>query len=232
MVMLTIYADTKLFATLCIIFIMLIDIVVVAINKPYKFGFVSCFKGDENKTESLFEKIELYRVYQEKPPEPIRISEPSEPSEPDEKSSENSSQNMVFTQHFKSRVNLVKTNHQGLIVEGEVLNQSKLFLFNQNFRRIFNDVTVIVVELIFACASIYSDEINKSYDEVTVRVALPMVIHSVLFLTVLYNAFLLVLQMCNRTRDRLGKVDNEFQESASQLVKSIYSIPKAGNPTP
>jgi hypothetical protein len=40
-----------------------IDIVVVAVVKPYRFGFVSCFKGDDNDTEILFEKIELYKVY-------------------------------------------------------------------------------------------------------------------------------------------------------------------------
>ena len=48
MVMLTIFGDKKLLATLAIILIMLIDIIVVAINKPYKYGFVSCFKGKED----------------------------------------------------------------------------------------------------------------------------------------------------------------------------------------
>ena len=48
MVMLTIFGGKKLLATLAIILIMLIDIIVVAINKPYKYGFVSCFKGKED----------------------------------------------------------------------------------------------------------------------------------------------------------------------------------------
>lgn len=41
----TIYTDQKLFATIAIIFISLLDIVLLSVIKPYRFGFVSCFKG-------------------------------------------------------------------------------------------------------------------------------------------------------------------------------------------
>lgn len=44
-IILTIYSDQKLFATIAIIFISLLDIVLLTVIKPYRFGFVSCFKG-------------------------------------------------------------------------------------------------------------------------------------------------------------------------------------------
>lgn len=47
-IIVTQYTDNKLFATIAIIFVSLVDIVVISIAKPYKFGFVSCFKGDDN----------------------------------------------------------------------------------------------------------------------------------------------------------------------------------------
>lgn len=57
LVVATIYSDNKIFSAFCIITICVIDIVVVAVVKPYHFGFVSCFKGEDNDTEVLFEKI-------------------------------------------------------------------------------------------------------------------------------------------------------------------------------
>jgi len=45
LVMLTIYSDSKVLSTLCIIFLSFFDIIIVAVVKPYKFGFVSCWKG-------------------------------------------------------------------------------------------------------------------------------------------------------------------------------------------
>jgi hypothetical protein len=44
-IILTIYSDQKLFATIAIIFISLLDIVLLSVIKPYRYGFVSCFKG-------------------------------------------------------------------------------------------------------------------------------------------------------------------------------------------
>lgn len=103
---------------------------------------------------------------------------------------------------------MIKTKHQGLIQGGEILNHSKLFLFNNNFRRIFNLITLIVVEFVFACTAIFSDTINKNYDTVNIQVALPFLIHSFIFLNVIYNYSFLVLQILNRTRETLGKVEN------------------------
>jgi len=54
LVMVTIYSNNKLFSTLCIIFVSFLDIVFVAVIKPYKFGFVSCSKGEDNNTEAIF----------------------------------------------------------------------------------------------------------------------------------------------------------------------------------
>ena len=59
----TIYSGQKLFAAIAIIFISLLDIVLLSVIKPYRFGFVSCWKGEGNNTEVIFEKIELYKVY-------------------------------------------------------------------------------------------------------------------------------------------------------------------------
>lgn len=59
----TLYSNYQLFASICIIFLSLVDIVLVATLKPYRYGFVSCFKGEDNDTEVTFEKIELFKVY-------------------------------------------------------------------------------------------------------------------------------------------------------------------------
>jgi hypothetical protein len=73
LIIVTIYSDNKLFATISIIFISFVDIVIITVVKPYRFGFVSCFKGEDNETEVMFEKIELYRVYDKEQPQVIRI---------------------------------------------------------------------------------------------------------------------------------------------------------------
>lgn len=75
-IILTIYSSQKLFATIAIIFISLLDIVLLSVIKPYRFGFVSCFKGEDNNTESMFEKIELYKVYDKEQPQVVRIENP------------------------------------------------------------------------------------------------------------------------------------------------------------
>lgn len=41
-----------------------------------------------------------------------------------------------------------------------------------------------------------------------IKVALPLLIHSVLFLNVVYNYAILILQILNRTRSTLGRVEN------------------------
>jgi len=75
-IILTIYSSQKLFATIAIIFISLLDIVLLSVIKPYRFGFVSCFKGEDNNTESMFEKIELDTVYDKEQPQIVRIENP------------------------------------------------------------------------------------------------------------------------------------------------------------
>jgi len=45
LVMATIYANGKIFSALCVILLAVMDIVLVAVIKPYRYGFVSCFKG-------------------------------------------------------------------------------------------------------------------------------------------------------------------------------------------
>ena len=65
--MATIYSNSKVFSPLCIVLVGVIDIIVVAVVQPYRYGFVSCCKGDDNLSEAVFEKIELYKVYN-KPP--------------------------------------------------------------------------------------------------------------------------------------------------------------------
>jgi hypothetical protein len=88
------------------------------------------------------------------------------------------------------------------------MNHSKLILFNNNFRRIANLVTLILVEFVFSCVSIFAAEINSSYNEMNIKVALPFLIHSVLFLNVSYNYFFLILQILDRRRENMAKVDN------------------------
>lgn len=48
LVMLTIYSNTKLFSPLCFMLLAIIDIIIVAIVQPYRFGFASCCKAERN----------------------------------------------------------------------------------------------------------------------------------------------------------------------------------------
>jgi len=48
-----IYTNSKLFCAFCIIFVCFVDIVTVAIIKPYKYGFISWWKGENNDTETV-----------------------------------------------------------------------------------------------------------------------------------------------------------------------------------
>ena len=52
--MATIYSNSKIFSALCIVLTAVIDIMIVAVVKPYRFGFVSCCKGEDDDTEVLF----------------------------------------------------------------------------------------------------------------------------------------------------------------------------------
>lgn len=219
LVMATIYSNSKLFSTLCIIFVSFLDIVVVAVVKPYRWGFVSCCKGEDNNTEMLFEKIELYKVYDKAQPQTIRV----DAHDATQKSEENENTSEVFAQHFATRKNIIKSKHQGLIQGGEVVSHSKLFLFNNNFRRIANLSTLVGVEFVFVCARIFSEEVNASYPSPALPTLLPFFIHAVLFLNVAYNYLILLLQILNRTRQGgNGKVENE-PDSSSQFMKSIYT---------
>lgn len=87
------------------------------------------------------------------------------------------------------------------------MNHSKLILFNNNFRRVINHLTLIVIQFVFACTTLYSDEINKNYNTITIQVALPLLIHSVLFLNVIYNYAMVILQIVKRGED-LSKINN------------------------
>ena len=74
--MATIYSNSKIFSALCIVLTAVVDIVIVAVVKPYRYGFVSCFKGEDNDTEILFEKIDLYKIYDKEQPTILRIKQP------------------------------------------------------------------------------------------------------------------------------------------------------------
>ena len=50
LVMATIYSNSKIFSAMCIVFACVVEIVVLAVIKPYRYGFVSCFKGEDNDT--------------------------------------------------------------------------------------------------------------------------------------------------------------------------------------
>jgi hypothetical protein len=99
-----------------------------------------------------------------------------------------------------TRKNVIKTKHQGLIKAGEVLNHSRLILFNNNFRRIINLSSLILVEFVFVCAKLFETQINQSSDSVTIKMMLPLFIHLVLFLNMSYNYTFLVLQILDRTK--------------------------------
>ena len=44
-----------------------------------------------------------------------------------------------------------------------MLTHTKLFLFNNNFRRIANLATVIIVQFVFICSKINEADVNASY---------------------------------------------------------------------
>lgn len=48
LVMLTIYSNNRLFSPLCFMLLALIDIIIVAVVQPYRFGFASCCKAGRN----------------------------------------------------------------------------------------------------------------------------------------------------------------------------------------
>lgn len=56
-----------------------------------------------------------------------------------------------------------------------------------------------------------------------IKVALPFLIHSVLFLNVSYNYMFLILQILDRRRENMAKVDNEPIDTSSQFMKSLYN---------
>ena len=87
-----------------------------------------------------------------------------------------------------------------------MLNHTKLFLFNNNTRRITNLTTVIIVQFVFICARIYETEVNASYPSVTIQALLPLIVHIVLMLNVLYNYAMLVLQILDRNENSVAKV--------------------------
>jgi len=57
LVMLTIYTDSKLFSPICIIMISIIDIIIVGVAEPYRFGFASCCRGKRTAGIKSFSKI-------------------------------------------------------------------------------------------------------------------------------------------------------------------------------
>ena len=133
----------------------------------------------------------------------------------------------MFAQHFATKKKEIKSKHQGLVTAGETHNETKLFLFNNNTRRIVDLVTIIVVQFIFICAKIYSTEINKSYPGPTAQNLLPLIIHIVLFLNVVYNYGMLLLQIVDRKKDNV-KVHNEHEQEMEmdtneQFNKSLYT---------
>lgn len=102
---------------------------------------------------------------------------------------------------------MLKTKHQGLVQAGETLNETKLFLFNNNSRRIVNLITLIVVEFVFICTQIYATEINKSYEGVSIQNMLPLLINMMMTINVVYNYAMIVLQIMDRRRENSAKVE-------------------------
>ncbi len=135
---------------------------------------------------------------------------------------ENGESGESFAQHFASRDSVLKSRHQGLVQEGEVVSQSKLFLFNNNTRRVVNQATVIAVEFVLICAQIYSREVTASYPDSNIRNALPLLLHALLLANILYNSVMLLLQLINRKRHGLGKVESD----SLQLGQSVSSQSK------
>lgn len=217
--MATIYSNSKLFSALCIVFIAVVDIVIVAVVQPYRYGFVSCFKGEDNNTEILFEKIELYRVYDKQQPTIIPIDQPDYT----QKSEYIDNHSDLFTQHFDTKKNVIKTKHQGLVQAGEVLNHTKLFLFNNNSRRIANLTTLVIIEFVFICTQIYADEINRSYSSLSIQIMLPLLINLILVLNVGYNYVMIVLQIMDRNRHNSARVDVEPDSATTQFNNDLFT---------
>jgi hypothetical protein len=160
----------------------------------------------------------LFKVYDKEQPDVLPVEIPDFTQKTDEE--DNNSE--VFAQHFATRKNVIKSRHQGLVQGGEVVNQTKLFLFNHNTRRIVNLATLIVVQFIFICAKIYEDEINKSYPGPTIQNLLPLIIHVFIFLNTLYTYAMLLLQIADKRHDPSAKVEAE-PDSSVQFNKSMYS---------
>ena len=111
---------------------------------------------------------------------------------------------------------------------GEALNQTKLFLFNHNSRRIIDLITLIVVQLIFITAKIYAKEVNLSYPGPSIQNLLPLIIHIVLFLNVVYNSTMLILEVVHSRKSNSPKVENDFKgegegETNERFNKSMYT---------
>ena len=107
---------------------------------------------------------------------------------------------------------------------GETLNQTKLFLFNHNSRRIIDLITLIVVQFIFICAKIYATEINRSYPGPSIQNLLPLIINIMIFLNVVYNYAMLILEVADSRKSTLPKVNNDYERDNSEILnKSLYS---------
>lgn len=78
----------------------------------------------------------------------------------------------IFAQHFNIKPIALKSKHQGLIQAGEVLNHPSIYLFNNNFRRIFNLTAIIIVEIVFLIAQIFHEDVTQNSS--TLGIVLPL----------------------------------------------------------
>lgn len=79
----------------------------------------------------------------------------------------------------------------------------------------------------FILTKIYGESINQNYDSPSIECILPLFIHIFLFLNVFYNYAMLLLQILDRRRDSIAKVDIMPEpDTSSQFNKSLYTTQK------
>lgn len=84
--------------------------------------------------------------------------------------------------------------------------------------------TLILVQFVFICTKIYGSSINQDYASPSIECILPLFIHIFLFLNVFYNYAMLLLQILDRRRDSIAKVDIMPEpDTSSQFNKSLYT---------
>jgi hypothetical protein len=62
---------------------------------------------------------------------------------------------------------------------------------------------------VFICTRIFNDAITKSYGDLSIQSSLPLFVHMILIINLVYNYFMLILQILARNRQQAAKVYNE-----------------------